>query len=200
MKKREETMKKEGRIDELFLSNRAINTLKRAHIETIEQLMSKTEKELFKIPNLGEKTRLEILKVISQQDGRKIEIDRKSKIEILNLSSKSTQKLKKLGINSINKLLKYTENELKEMEGIGPKTIEDIGKRLKLIGLELQPTSLEYPNDISRLNLSLRSYNALKRAKINTIDQLLAITDLKDLKGVGEVIAEEIKFKLAKHK
>ena len=200
MKKREETMKKDGRIDDLFLSNRAINTLKRAHIETIEQLMSKTEKELFKIPNLGEKTRLEILKVISQQDGRKIEIDRKSKIEILNLSSKSTQKLKKLGINSINKLLKYTENELKEMEGIGPKTIEDIGKRLKLIGLELQPTSLEYPNDISRLNLSLRSYNALKRAKINTIDQLLAITDLKDLKGVGEVIAEEIKFKLAKHK
>ena len=200
MKKREEAMKKERWIDELFLSNRAINTLKRAHIETIEQLMSKTEKELFKIPNLGEKTRLEILKVISQQDGRKIEIDRKSKIEILNLSSKSTQKLKKLGINSINKLLKYTENELKEMEGIGPKTIEDIGKRLKLIGLELQPTSLEYPNDISRLNLSLRSYNALKRAKINTIDQLLAITDLKDLKGVGEVIAEEIKFKLAKHK
>ncbi len=196
MKKREEAMKKERRIDELLLSNRAINALKRVHIETIEQLMTKTENELFKIPNLGEKTRLEILKVISQQEEEKVEIDKEGKIENLNLPIRCIRKLKKSGINSINVLLKYTKNELREIDGIGSKTVEDICKRLKIIDLELQPVSLEYPNDILILNLSLRSYNALKRANINTIDQLIAITDLKNIDGVGEISAEEIKLKL----
>ena len=196
MKKREEAMKKERRIDELLLSNRAINALKRVHIETIEQLMTKTENELFKIPNLGEKTRLEILKVINQQEEEKVEIDKEGKIENLNLPIRCIRKLKKSGINSINELLKYTKNELREIDGIGSKTVEDICKRLKIIDLELQPVSLEYPNDILILNLSLRSYNALKRANINTIDQLIAITDLRNIDGVGEISAEEIKLKL----
>lgn len=196
MKKREEAMKKERRIDELLLSNRAINALKRVHIETIEQLMTKTENELFKIPNLGEKTRLEILKAVNQQEEEKVEIDKEGKIENLNLPIRCIRKLKKSGINSINELLKYTKNELREIDGIGSKTVEDICKRLKIIDLELQPVSLEYPNDILILNLSLRSYNALKRANINTIDQLIAITDLKNIDGVGEISAEEIKLKL----
>ena len=191
-------MKKERRIDELLLSNRAINALKRVHIETIEQLMTKTENELFKIPNLGEKTRLEILKAINQQEEEKVEIDidKEGKIENLNLPIRCIRKLKKSGINSINELLKYTKNELREIDGIGSKTVEDICKRLKIIDLELQPVSLEYPNDILILNLSLRSYNALKRANINTIDQLIAITDLRNIDGVGEISAEEIKLKL----
>lgn len=200
MKKREEAMKKERRIDELLLSNRAINALKRVHIETIEQLMTKTESELFKIPNLGEKTRLEILKAINQHDEEKVEIDKEGKIENLNLPIKCIRKLKKSGINSINELLKYTKNELREIDGIGSKTVEDICKRLKIIDLELQPVSLENPNDILILNLSLRSYNALKRANINTIDQLIAITDLRNIDGVGEICAEEIKLKLEKYK
>ena len=200
MKKREEAMKKERRIDELLLSNRAINALKRVHIETIEQLMTKTESELFKIPNLGEKTRLEILKAINQHDEEKVEIDKEGKIENLNLPIKCIRKLKKSGINSINELLKYTKNELREIDGIGSKTVEDICKRLKIIDLELQPVSLENPNDILILNLSLRSYNALKRANINTINQLIAITDLRNIDGVGEICAEEIKLKLEKYK
>ena len=195
-------MKKERRIDELLLSNRAINALKRVHIETIEQLMTKTENELFKIPNLGEKTRLEILKAINQQEEEKVEIDidKEGKIENLNLPIRCIRKLKKSGINSINELLKYTKNELREIDGIGSKTVEDICKRLKIIDLELQPVSLENPNDILILNLSLRSYNALKRANINTIDQLIAITDLRNIDGVGEICAEEIKLKLEKYK
>ena len=162
--------------------------------------MTKTESELFKIPNLGEKTRLEILKAINQHDEEKVEIDKEGKIENLNLPIKCIRKLKKSGINSINELLKYTENELREIDGIGSKTVEDICKRLKIIDLELQPVSLENPNDILILNLSLRFYNALKRANINTIDQLIAITDLRNIDGVGEICAEEIKLKLEKYK
>lgn len=51
----------------LGLSTRAQNCLKRAEIETIDQLVGKTEKELFLIKNLGNTTLLEIKKALIRE-------------------------------------------------------------------------------------------------------------------------------------
>ncbi len=54
-------------IDELELSVRSYNCLKRAGIETIGQLLAKSESELAAIPNFGQKS---IEEVIENLQGR----------------------------------------------------------------------------------------------------------------------------------
>ncbi|MDR0831534.1 MAG: DNA-directed RNA polymerase subunit alpha [Bacillales bacterium] len=51
-------------IDNLELSQRSRNCLKRAHIETVGQLRNKTEEEMMKYKNLGKKSLQEIKKVL----------------------------------------------------------------------------------------------------------------------------------------
>ena len=48
-------------IDELDLSVRSFNCLKRANINTVEDLISKTEEEMMKVRNLGRKSEEEIV-------------------------------------------------------------------------------------------------------------------------------------------
>lgn len=183
------------RIEELMLSNRAINALKKAHIETIEQLMSQTEEELEKIPNLGRKSIMEIIEVINKKDEK---YNSESDIDVLNLAYKGTKALKEAGINSIGQLLDCTEIELIDMDKIGLKTIKEVSDKLQMMGLQLRQIPKK-DNDIARLNLSLRAYNALRRGGISKISQLSDINDLSKIKGIGERIAEEIKEKLKEY-
>jgi len=55
----------DGNIGELELSARAIHALSRAKIKTINQLLSLTEEQLYRIRNIGKKTVAEILATIS---------------------------------------------------------------------------------------------------------------------------------------
>ena len=48
-------------IDELDLSVRSFNCLKRANINTVEDLISKTEDEMMKVRNLGRKSLEEVI-------------------------------------------------------------------------------------------------------------------------------------------
>ena len=48
-------------IEELDLSVRSFNCLKRANINTVEDLISKTEDEMMKVRNLGRKSLEEVL-------------------------------------------------------------------------------------------------------------------------------------------
>ena len=48
-------------IEELDLSVRSFNCLKRANINTVEDLISKTEEEMMKVRNLGRKSEEEIV-------------------------------------------------------------------------------------------------------------------------------------------
>jgi DNA-directed RNA polymerase subunit alpha len=58
-------------IDELELSVRSFNCLKRAGVETIGQLLQKSESELGAIPNFGQKS---IEEVIENLQGRGYEL------------------------------------------------------------------------------------------------------------------------------
>ena len=48
-------------IEELDLSVRSFNCLKRANINTVEDLISKTEDEMMKVRNLGRKSLEEVM-------------------------------------------------------------------------------------------------------------------------------------------
>ena len=61
--KEEDTKDKvlEMSIEELELSVRSFNCLKRANINTVEDLISKTEDEMMKVRNLGRKSLEEVI-------------------------------------------------------------------------------------------------------------------------------------------
>lgn len=64
MVEREETKKEkvlEMTIEELDLSVRSFNCLKRAGIDTVEDLINKTEEEMIKVRNLGKKSLEEVI-------------------------------------------------------------------------------------------------------------------------------------------
>ena len=75
---KEETKKEkvlEMTIEELELSVRSYNCLKRANINTVEELVNRTEDEMIKVRNLGKKSLDEVI----------------GKIKSLNLSLKSNE-------------------------------------------------------------------------------------------------------------
>ncbi|MBR2934087.1 MAG: DNA-directed RNA polymerase subunit alpha, partial [Oscillospiraceae bacterium] len=55
-------------IEELDLSVRSFNCLKRANINTVEDLISKTEEEMMKVRNLGRKSLEEVMNKLSMMD------------------------------------------------------------------------------------------------------------------------------------
>ena len=141
-------------IEALGLSVRSFNCLKRAKINTAQELMGKTEEELLSIRNLGRKSAEEIAAVMSRFDTASfLETD-------------------------------ASGNEIPEAEPSD----------------ELAPSDEEIPvivaddRPIEALNLSVRSYNCLKRAKIKTVQQLLDISseDLIKIRNLGRKSLEEL--------
>ena len=64
MVEREETIKEkvlEMTIEELDLSVRSFNCLKRAGIDTVEDLVNKTQDDMIKVRNLGKKSLEEVI-------------------------------------------------------------------------------------------------------------------------------------------
>lgn len=54
------------RLEELGLSTRSYNRLKRAHFDTVEEILSRSKQELYDIPALGPKTLVELEKKLAQ--------------------------------------------------------------------------------------------------------------------------------------
>ena len=61
-------------------------------------------------------------------------------IEELEISSRATNTLKKLGIETIGDLVKKTEEDLKEAKSIGRKALKEIKEALAELGLSLAPS------------------------------------------------------------
>lgn len=53
-------------VEELDLSVRSYNCLKRAGINTVEELISRTEEEMMKVRNLGKKSLEEVLNKLAE--------------------------------------------------------------------------------------------------------------------------------------
>ena len=65
------------RIEELELSVRAFNCLKRANINTLADLLKKTEDDLTKVRNLGKKSIEEIKERLAEYDGHGLTLEQK---------------------------------------------------------------------------------------------------------------------------
>jgi len=117
-------------------------------------------------------------------------------LESLNLSKKTNIILKLSDINTINDLLKKSETDLMQIKSLGSKSIKEIVKKLMNLRLFLNRTKPGIPIEI--LNLSTWSENSLKRASIETIDDLTSLHDfqLEKIRGIGKKASNEIKQKL----
>ena len=82
-----------------------------------------------------------VKKAEPEQAGSIFEEDKLSlAIEELEISSRATNTLKKLGIHTIGDLVKMTEQDLKEAKSIGRKSLKEIKDALAEMGLELAPS------------------------------------------------------------
>jgi DNA-directed RNA polymerase subunit alpha len=71
----------------------------------------------------------------------KIEEDKLSlSIDELEISSRTINALRKIGVNTIGDLVKLSEEDLKEAKSIGRKSLKEIKDALTEIGLELAPS------------------------------------------------------------
>ncbi|WP_457622773.1 DNA-directed RNA polymerase subunit alpha [Persephonella sp.] len=86
--------------------------------------------------------KVEVIKKAEPESiAEKIEADKLSlAIEELEISSRATNTLKKLGIQTIGDLVKMTEEDLKEAKSIGRKALKEIKEALAELGLELAPS------------------------------------------------------------
>lgn len=185
-------------IENLHLSTRAYNVLKKNGILTLGPLISMTERELANLSGSGEKTVEAIkncLKSLNLSLAEEIKFSNKEisgknrlvkkefddlKIENLGLPYKVVTKLKRMGIYEFKDLISLTEGELTECKGIGEKTINEILRKLELLGLSLPKKGQEIP-EVEQQRLSqggrLNGLMKEKRRKQEEYSQLSAKVD-----------------------
>lgn len=199
---------KEISISNLGLTFGLCEVLKERKIETVGQLIGYTEQELLKILNFRQVSKINMKLQEYGLGFKKSEaktINKKSDIEELQLSTRSYYALTRLGIKTIEQLIGYTDQDLLKMWSFGTKSLEEVKSKLQKYGLrlkEVENKSMDNEGDINELQLSDRLYEILKKAGINTIEQLIEYTDLDLLKiqNLGMKYLEEIHIKIQQYR
>lgn len=165
-------------IEELELSVRSYNCLKRVGLLTIGDVLKLNREELFKIRNLGELSAREII------EKAKSVIDNYDSYELLSGEQEALaeDKLKKLFV-SPEKDENHAESEERQLIGA---TLVGFVAQEKLRLLKSVP--------IEALELSVRAYNSIKRANIKTVGELVSLTEeeLMGIRNLGQLTREEI--------
>jgi len=144
----EEIDSDETRIDELGLSARACKCLRWAHINKIEDISNMTRKEMLNLRNFGKKCFDEITAKMEQygvsfKGEEKINEDENEKIEVLGLSQRAYSGLKRNGINSLEELSNKTEEQVMEINQIGPGLFSEIKTKMKEYGISFRDEKAE---------------------------------------------------------
>ena len=139
-------------------------------------------------------------------------------VQSLSLSSRADRALHKLGIEYVYQILGVTSDSLSKINTIGKKTIAEImsikdelsknPSSSRYLGMSNQQVNHhEYSTSflnklslytISDLNLSIRAFNCLKKAGINTLAQLISLndSDINAIRNLGKESKKEIKESL----
>jgi len=150
-------------ISDFELSVRSRNCLAKMNIETLGDLIKKTEAELLSYKNFGE-TSLQEIKDILAQKGLRLGMGREEQkasiqsaartllgiepekgdvlekaIEELELSVRSRNAMKVLGIESLGELAKMSEKELMQVKNFGQTSMNEVKEKLAEFGLSLAP-------------------------------------------------------------
>lgn len=190
-------------IDELYLSTRASNALKSAGVNTIEQLVTYSKRELLEIENIGYETADEILNSITNLVNVENNINLlNANIIYLGIGKKYCKYLNEVGVNTIGELCNCSKRDLELCAGLTKKTRQLIQTRLRKF----------FPNwklkddldceckqvDIYYLQLNYRSYKALTQRGICTLGQLMSLTDkeILDIPNIGKKCLIDIRSKV----
>ena len=196
-KVKEEKKNDELSIQNIGLSQRAVNSLDRRGIKLLNDLSNITEKDFHRIRGLGEKATNEIIDKMNEYG---ISFKRDTLyFEELGLSTRAVNSLESHGIKSIYELSNITKADLLEISDLGTKTINEIIEMMKKYEI-----SFKYENDmlyIGNIGLSAKAFNILNRQRIGLLSELSNITekDLYTIRGIGEEIANEIINKMKEH-
>ncbi|KKT70548.1 MAG: DNA-directed RNA polymerase subunit alpha [Candidatus Uhrbacteria bacterium GW2011_GWE2_45_35] len=148
------------RLDTLYLSARAANCLQNAGIETVGQLIEKTECELLKSKKFGRKSLSEIKEELTKLglslkpspsepliSGLTTDQIRAlyKRVDTLELSARAANCLHNAGIEYIYQLVERTETELSKTKGLGKKSLREIKEILEELGLQL---GMKLPNPL----------------------------------------------------
>ncbi len=161
MQKEEKVSNKklDKKIEDLDLSVRSYNCLKRANINTVGELTQKTVEEMMKVRNLGRKSLKEVIEKLRDIglslksddgyadltegedketiDNDEPELNDNAPLLDINLSVALYNTLKKQNIVTVGDLISKTTDELKEDFGLDAKQIKEIEEKLKAKGLTL---------------------------------------------------------------
>jgi hypothetical protein len=147
---------------------------------------------------------------VKQETNRDFKFSDRTPIEVLNLSTLCHRNLKRAGIDTIEKIQAYSDKDLLSIRNFGSKSLDELKKALgkweslsQDVKQENKPNlkySLSSPLQI--LNLSSHTYNTLKRAGIDTIEELKAYSneDLLTIKNFGQKLLSEVRNALANFK
>ena len=146
-------------IEDLDLSVRSYNCLKRAGIETVGDLIGKTMDDMMKVRNLGRKSLEEVERKLAMlglsfqsppeddfpimgdivEGGLSvIEPDYTDKtVEDLDLSARTNNLLKRAGLNTVGQILRLTKAELGEIRFMTSKCADEVIAKLAAMGLSL---------------------------------------------------------------
>ena len=131
---------------------------------------------------------------------KNLQLNEKIKLSIteIGLSSNICKKLNESEVYTLEDLCDLSEIELIKIKSLGKKSINEIKSKLDLFDLRL--SNVPEVQQIESLNLSERVFNSLKRAGINTVDDLNKINDknLFKIRGIGIKSFNEIKRKKSK--
>ena len=193
------------KIEELDLSVRSFNCLIRAGVKTVQDLMEKTEEDLMKVRSLGQKGYDEVIEKMQSLG-----------IEMLDghlkfASTESSRDDKKQTNNMDENLIIHIEEEINSSDVFNEDEKEMLRKKLSEKYQEIKAKRMhineEYlrskiigaihttlDDTIEELDLSVRSFNLLKRAGINTVQDLVEKTEEELIKTIklGEKTYDEV--------
>ena len=128
-------------IEDLELSVRSFNCLKRSNIATVGDLVNKSEDDMMKVKNLGKKSLDEVIaklhelgldlkeetkntQVMIEKEENKKEKVLEMSIEELELSVRSFNCLKRAGIATVEDLTNKSETDMLKVRNLGKKSFD----------------------------------------------------------------------------
>ncbi len=131
-------------IEALQLSARSCNCLKRTGIKTVSALIGLSDEELCSVQGLGKKRvdeiKSKLAKYLGQTTDKQIgqfdvagnDAIEDSPIEMLNLSARSYNCLKRTGIKTVGALMTLDENALYHIRNLGKRSVDEIKSKLAM--------------------------------------------------------------------
>ena len=198
------------KIRDMNISARAKSCLLRAGYTDSTEIEGLSDDDLLAIKNLNQNCVDEIRKTLHGDDDNEEanSISFESNIDELKLSIRSYNCLKRAEISTIGELCNLSMDDLKHIRNLGYKYIDEIVKKLDELGFSMKeetdddeelsfgetPLIPSMETAIDDLGLSLRSYNCLKRAGIDTLGDLcnMTLTDLMKVRNLGRKSCNEV--------